>query len=101
MSRFKNWLEGRSYRNRPKDNPPEPKQVYRQGTLYYTTSYMWVDLGSKEAQIFKSGWTEWRHMNYAHPLMTKEIEKVKKAQEEIRKSAEVDWAKMKDIYFDI
>jgi|GEM_PF-3459714 len=85
-----------------KDKGPKPRKVYRWFILYYTTSYMWIDPTSKAAKLFKKpGWMEWRHMNYNHPLMKRELEKVRKVQEELRKSTEVDWAKMKNTYFTI
>ncbi len=86
-----------------KDNPPKSKDVYKNGILYYTISYWWLDPESKEVKngIFNAGWNEWHNHNYSHPLMIKEIEEIKEKQEEVRKSAEVDWSKMEDIVFDI
>lgn len=84
-------------KNKPsKDKKPKtPKKVYKWGILYYTIiDYYWVDPDSKEAKIFKTGWMPQRIYNYEHPKMKKELEAVKKAQEEIRKSGELtaeDW----------
>ncbi len=91
----------RWYRKRSKDNPPEPKEVYRQGMLYYTTSYSWIEPGSKESQIFKTGWIEWKEMNPAHPKVKKEMERIRKIQEEIRRNGEIHISEMMKIVFTI
>lgn len=80
--------------------PKVPIKIYK-FFMHYETIVDWyyVEPGSKESEIFKSGWLPFTIPNPNHPFQKEEMRALEEKIKAIKKRKEVDWGRLRNFYF--